>query len=193
MKATAKEPRYMFRTMNESRCSKRSTAILITSYSMIRDVFFAECQLAGLPTIPIVADFEGGEAKRWAKASVRSCRKLTCCKAGPWEMRHRSDAIYVRAAGFYRCSDGTLKTAEELLKSLAETSRTHPYILQERYVNHPEIAALSPGALCTFRIVTCRLPDGQCEDIIAIFKMPTGNCFADNFSIGGIAISIDKK
>lgn len=167
-----------------------------TDYLLFDDKrrFFAECQLAGLPTIPIVADFEGGEAKRWGegigaplpKADLFAKPALGKCATGAMLYTYEPP-------GFYRCSDGTLKTAEELLKSLAETSRTHPYILQERYENHPEIAALSPGALCTFRIVTCRLPDGRCEDIIAIFKMPTGNCFADNFSIGGIAISIDKN
>ena len=156
--------------------------------------FFAVCKRSGLPAIPIVAEFENGKLKHWGEG-IDNRLPDTDLFAKPALGKCANGAMLYtyEPSGLYRCSDGTLKNGEKLLENMAETSRVHPYILQKRYSNHPDIAALSPGALCTFRVVTCRLPDGRCEDIIAIFKMPTGNCFADNFAIGGIAISIDKK
>jgi hypothetical protein len=155
--------------------------------------FIASCERFGLPVIPIVAEFEKGawnsvdggldklpENDLFAKPALGKCANGVLMYQ------------YLRP-GLYRCNDGTLKTEENLMNALAEISLKHPYILQKRYFNHPEIAAFSAGALCTSRVVTCRLPDGRCEVITAIFKMPTRNNFADNFSIGGIAISLDKN
>jgi hypothetical protein len=156
--------------------------------------FFAACKRFGLPAIPIVAEFEGGSLKHWGEGyDNRLPNTDLFAKPALGKCANGAMLYTFEPAGFYRCSDGTVKTGEELLESLAETSREHPYILQERYSNHPAIAALSPGALCTFRVVTCRLPDGRCEDIVAIFKMPTRNNFADNFAVGGLAISVDRK
>ena len=156
--------------------------------------FFAECKRFGLPAIPIVAEFEDGKLKHWGEGIDNRLPK-TDLFAKPANGKCANGAMLYtyEPPGFYRCHDGTLKTGDELMVGLAESSREQPYILQERYSNHPDIAALSPGALCTFRVVTCRLPDGRCEDIMTIFKMPTRNCFADNFAIGGLAISVDKK
>jgi hypothetical protein len=75
---------------------------------------------------------------------------------------------------------------------LSEYSKESPYILQEKVFNHPDMSRLSSGALCTSRVVTCRLPDNSFEVIISIFKIPTGNYCTDNFATGGLAIPIHE-
>ena len=156
--------------------------------------FFAACKRFGLPAIPVIAEFEDGRLKHWEERyNNRLPDTDLFAKPALGKCANGAMLYTFEPPGFYRCHDGTLKTGDELLADLAESSRKHPYILQERSFNHPDIAALSPGALCTFRVVTCRFPDGQCEDIIAIFKMPTSNGFADNFCVGGLAISVDKE
>jgi hypothetical protein len=156
--------------------------------------FSAACKRFRLPAVPVVAEFEDGELKQWGEGMGNQLPKADLFAKPALGRCANGAMLYTyEPQGVYRCHDGTLKTAEELMDSLCQASRAEPYVLQERYSNHPDIAALSPGALCTFRVVTCRLPDGRCEDIITIFKMPTRNRLADNFAVGGLAVAVDKK
>ena len=156
--------------------------------------FFAECERHGLPTIPVIADFEKGSGKYVRSGTDRHLPRTDLfAKPALGKCGTGVKAYTYERPGLYRSEEGRQRTEEELLSDLAECSQKTPYILQERYVNHPVISELSPRALCTSRIVTCRLPDGSCEDIIAIFKMSLGDCCTDNFSTGGIAISLDKS
>ncbi|NJD57726.1 MAG: hypothetical protein FIA94_15150, partial [Nitrospirae bacterium] len=156
--------------------------------------FFAECERHGLPTIPIIADFEQGSPKYVRRDSDGHLPQTDLfAKPALGKCGTGVKVFTYERPGLYRSEDGRQRTGEDLLNDLAEYSRTTPYILQERYVNHPEISNVAPSALCTSRVVTCRLPDGTCEDIIAIFKMPSGDCCTDNFSTGGIAISVDRS
>lgn len=84
-------------------------------------------------------------------------------------------------------------TAHELIEHLGACSRSGPYILQERLINHPAIAALGPNALCTARIVTCREANGSPEHLVSIFRMPSATLTApaDNFDAGGFASPVD--
>ncbi len=153
-------------------------------------LFISKCRGLGLPVIPIICEFEGGKLTRSETAELPHSDlfakpALGRCANGAALYRYVGD-------GLYQCGDGSLKSGQEVLKELAERSQKDPYILQKRLLNHPEISALSPRALCTARVITCRFPEGRCEDIVSIFKLPTGNNFADNFSIGGIAIAINK-
>jgi hypothetical protein len=156
--------------------------------------FFAECRGRGLPAIPIIAEFEAGALKQWGDGFGGRLPRTDLFAKPALSKGGEGATVYTfQEPGLYRCADGTLRTEEQLLAGLAEASRKHPYILQERFVSHPEISMLAPGALCTSRVVTCRLPDGSCEEIMAIFKMPVGTCCTDNFSSGGFAIAVDKE
>lgn len=154
--------------------------------------FVSVCKRNGLPTIDIIADFEKGRMRWWSEleslpeADLFAKPAMGRCANGVILYKYVSPNVYIGSAGVAR-------SGEKVLDELSNISEREPYILQRRLVNHPDISAFSPCGLCTSRVVTWRPPDGGCEEIIAIFKMPTGSNFADNFSIGGIAVSIDKK
>jgi hypothetical protein len=156
--------------------------------------FFEECSRFGLPTIPVIAEFEDGKLKKWAgngkgplpEADLFAKPALGKCGQGVISYSFKGQGLYISEKGIPM-------SESRVLDDLAEASKQRPYILQKKFANHPDISAIAPGALCTSRIITCRLPDGGFEDIIAIFKMPTGLCCTDNFSTGGIAIALDKE
>jgi hypothetical protein len=154
--------------------------------------FFSECKRFGLPTIPIIAEFEDGRLKMPTDIPVKELpgvdlfAKPALGKCGKGVKLFN----YVKESNRYRCDDGTMLTQDQIMCQLAEYSKESPYILQEKLFNHPDISKLSPGALCTSRVVTCRLPDGSFEVITSIFKIPTGNCCTDNFATGGLAAPV---
>ncbi len=156
--------------------------------------FHAECRRLGLPTIPIIAEFESGSLKQWGDCAGARLphtdlfAKPALGKCGKGVMTYAYES-----PGRYRRSDGMLLAEDGLLAELAACSQETPYILQPRYRSHPAIASVSAAALCTSRVVTCRMPDGRCEEIMTIFKMPAGECCTDNMSTGGIAVAVDAR
>lgn len=92
----------------------------------------------------------------------------------------------------YKDTTGRIQTEGELLERLASLSRRSDYLVQPRLVNHPGIADLSNGALCTARIMTCQDERGGFEATNAVFRMAIGsNRTVDNFHAGGIAANVD--
>ncbi len=164
-------------------------------YSIFDDkrLFYDRCRKSGLPTIPIIAEFEKGELRRWGEDYESLPKTDLFAKPAIGRCGQGVEVYRYEESGNYRADDGRLMTAEQLLAHLAGISHDRPYILQERFLNDPDISDLAGDALCTSRIVTCRLVDGRYEDLIAIFKMPLGNCCTDNFSTGGIAASVDRN
>ena len=64
-------------------------------------------------------------------------------------------------------------------------------VLQRRLVTHAALAALSPAALPTLRIVTCVDEQGGIETVSATLKLGRGDTVVDNFSTGGLAAPLD--
>lgn len=89
--------------------------------------------------------------------------------------------IYKAKNRKYHGEEGESLTGAELREVLRIRSYKEPMLLQERIVNHPSIADLSRGGLCTARIVTSRDLCGQVHVIIAAFGMPRGDAPASNF------------
>ena len=123
---------------------------------------------------------------------------------GTWlEMRH---AIIAKpgysskgrgVAAFRRSSDrwhgpvGTFDTVElagHLLSYLARYG-----VVQELLVTHEQLADLSPGALPTLRIVTCRDEKGEPEDCVTVLRLGSGVRPVDNFNSGGLAVRLDRS
>lgn len=103
--------------------------------------------------------------------------------------------------GGYADYDGRVWTAAELRAELAEQSRTMPkrygrvsrrIILQPFVRNHPALASLTTGALCSVRMVTYRRPGGRAEFLVATFKMATGGAPVDNIHLGGVHAPVDS-
>lgn len=96
---------------------------------------------------------------------------------------------------------GRVRSATELLAKLAQASqmlpRTHSapaprrILLQPCMSSHRDLLPLTPGGLCTLRIVTYRLPAEGARVLVAVDKMPTGDSPADNFHFGRILAPVD--
>lgn len=93
----------------------------------------------------------------------------------------------------YVGADGVERTAAELLAELGRQADelARPVLVQECLRNHPDLAALTAGGLCTMRMVTIRPLDAEPELVLAIYRMPVGDAAADNFDQGGLAAAVD--
>jgi hypothetical protein len=96
--------------------------------------------------------------------------------------------------GIYRKTDGAELSATGLLERVANLSRRQPYLIQWAVSNHPDLRALSVGALCTVRLLSCLNEQGEPELTDGALRMsidPTSP--VDNFHAGGIAAAIDLE
>jgi hypothetical protein len=152
--------------------------------------FTAWCSANGLPTHPIVASFANGQM-------VEGPDELppTDLFAKPADGRGGAGAVaWLKAPeGHYRGGDGGMLSTGELTTELARWSRSVPYVVQERLVNHPQLSSLTEGGLCTVRIVTGRAPGGPEVVLSTSFGVPYGRSPVDNFHAGGICASIDVE
>jgi hypothetical protein len=86
-------------------------------------------------------------------------------------------------------------TTNELLMHFRDLSRfVEPYIVQPVLHDHRMLADITPGALCTARMLTCRNENGGYELTDAAFRMPVdARSEVDNFHAGGIASAVDLR
>ena len=64
------------------------------------------------------------------------------------------------------------------------------YLLQERLVQHPALAALHEPSVNTVRLVTV-LREGRVEPLVAALRIGTGGVAVDNWSAGGLVVGLD--
>ncbi len=90
-------------------------------------------------------------------------------------------------------ADARALTEEELMRHLCDLSHGRMFILQPRILNHAALSAVSPGALCTARVVTVLQPDGTPQHLLSAFRMPIDDSPVDNFSQGHLASAINER
>jgi hypothetical protein len=144
---------------------------------------------AGLPIIPILAEFDAG-AIVGKRSLDHSASDLFSKPADRW---HGDGArLWQRGAdGSYSGDHGSRFTLAEVYETLSSLSVDHPLILQPRITNHPELRPLAGRALSTVRVVTVRDTRGQIDAMLASFRMAVGSLVADNFAAGGLACPVD--
>jgi len=154
--------------------------------------FFETCRKRGLPTIPVLIYFDSGKAEWVANGEERlphsdliSKPVLGRCGVGVESWAYLTD-------GHYREKESAELSPPDLISWLSKASCATPYILQEKVGNHPKLAGLSRGGLCTVRLVTCRDVMAPPEYLSAVFRMPTGASITDNFDGGGLASPVQK-
>ena len=92
----------------------------------------------------------------------------------------------------FRGPHGEQLSRAALLRRLVERSRHAPIIVQPRMLPHPDLAAMTAGALPTVRVLTCLNAVGEPEVIGAVLRTSLGkNRTVDNLHAGGIGASID--
>lgn len=83
--------------------------------------------------------------------------------------------------------------AEQTLESLVNTLDAHDdgWVVQDRVMQHPLLAALHPHSVNSVRIVTLCGADGVPEVIAAVLRVGTRHAEVDNTTGGGIVAPID--
>ena len=81
--------------------------------------------------------------------------------------------------------DGAPATAAEIA-----TRVPGRFLLQERVVQHPALAALHSASVNTVRLVTV-LRDGAAVPFVAALRVGTGGTAVDNWSAGGLVVGLD--
>jgi hypothetical protein len=173
-------------TVLMDRQSSQEAAILSNKGS-----FHAWCVENSLPTAHVVGEFDQGRPVNVSLALPESdlFAKPTKGKWGEGARSWRWDG-----SRGYIDSGGRMMQPAELITEMSSMAAETPYLLQERLQNHPDIAELTSGALCTLRIVTGG-PPGQPSAVIATaFRMPAAPlALVDNFHAGGIVSAVDES
>ena len=89
---------------------------------------------------------------------------------------------------------GERLSSADLLARLVEQSRKLPLIIQPRMRPHPDLVALTAGALPTVRVLTCLNTKNEPEIMAAMMRTSFGdNQTVDNLHAGGIGALIDLE
>lgn len=164
--------------------------------------FAAWCRAHGLPTAPVLVEYEAGApvaADLAVDAPLPPADLFTKPTSGTGG---HATARWLYRDGGWVGRDGVKRSEAELRVEIADLSRTlHsrrgqalPRILVQRCVrNHDELLPLTPGALATVRVLTYRQPGGPPNALLGVLKLPTGDAPADNFHFGGILVPVDLE
>lgn len=156
--------------------------------------FAARCRARGVRAIPVVLAFEPGEPALCPSSGVALPEQDLFVKPNHGKGGRGAERWHYRQTGGYEADDGRTLSGRELLEHLRRLPFKEGLIVQPRRVNHPDLAALSNGALATVRIVTCRNEQGTFEVTSAVLRMAQGrNHVVDNFHAGGLAASVDLE
>jgi hypothetical protein len=153
--------------------------------------FAAHCAAYEIPTVAPIAAAEGGTI-RWIgqEDGPLPSRDLF---AKPINARGGKGAERwdFAGGGRFRNMDGNIVDGAALLERIRSESGSVERLIQPRVVNHPQIADLSNGALCTARVMTCLNEQGEGEVVASVFRMAIGrNVTVDNIHAGGIAAEV---
>lgn len=148
--------------------------------------FHDRASRAGLPIIPILAEFDHGSVLRRRSPHDHPRSDLFSKFADRW-YGEGARVWQRRADCTYASGRGVALSLSELYDVLRDLSFEHPVILQPRLANHPELCAISGKGLSTVRVVTMRDISGRIEVALACFRMAVGPLVADNFAGGGLA------
>jgi hypothetical protein len=166
--------------------ARRSSSPLVD-----KEAFALFCGERQLKTLPVLFSIHQGELRSTSNArpfpQADLFLKPVCGCGGRGAERWDYDGN-----GGYRDVRDRKMSASELLDRLRRMSWRHPYLVQERALNHPAMTCLSNGALNTIRMISCLDEREQPELIGGVLRMAVGtNVTVDNVHAGGIAASVD--
>ena len=156
--------------------------------------FAAHCRDHGIGAVPIVLMAREGRLEWFGDADGKLPERDLFLKPIIARGGKGAERWDYAGKGRYRSTTGEIVGGASLLDRLATESTTVPRLVQPRMVNHPDIADLSNGALCTARLMTCLNEKGKPEVVAAVFRMAIGkNVVVDNIHAGGIAAEVGLK
>jgi hypothetical protein len=127
---------------------------LHTSRDDLRDKrrFYAECRRHRLTTVTILAEFDEGRVAWYGEGARLPPNDLFSKETFGERGEGATLWMFVSADDAWRAGDGPLMKDAELVAYLAKCAAQKAIILQPRLLNHPALARLSSGALCTVRM-----------------------------------------
>jgi hypothetical protein len=154
--------------------------------------FALRCLKHGVPAVAALFVVNSGEITRFddGSAGLPRCDLFLKPLSGAGG---RGAAVWnYLGDGLYQNADLGVLSARKLLDHLLAQSRHRAYVGRAYVTNHPHLAAVSSGALCTVRVVTCLDEHNEPEVTHAVLRMArTPGIVVDNFHAGGIAAPID--
>lgn len=156
-----------------------------------KDVFFSECQSRDLPTIAPMAKFEGGKLESPVKTVEFPSADLFVKPVYGGGGQGMSLWTYSMDTDSWENESNTV-TRSRLRDHFQKMSLPNNRLLvQRRAINSQSLSSFSLKGLCTFRVVTYRMPDADPEVAFIGLKMPTGDSPLDNMTAGGIVAQVD--
>jgi hypothetical protein len=88
---------------------------------------------------------------------------------------------------------GTRRVSEKDVWDHVRANLEPGFLIEERLTNTPEIAALHPASLNTFRVVTVKTPANRWCLAAAYLRVGAGGNVVDNIAAGGILVRVDAN
>lgn len=155
-------------------------------------LFASACRERGVPAVPVLFAVEDGKLTRLDadEPGLPRCDLFLKPLSGSGG-RGAAAWAHVGHASYRNDSAGCLSESE-LVEHLVKLSRREAQVGRQYVSNHPELADLSSGALCSVRVVTCLDENGRPQVTNAALRMArTPGIVVDNFHAGGIASAVD--
>ena len=148
--------------------------------------FAAHCAAHGIRVVDTIMSLDGAAPA----APLPDCDLFVKPRGGRGGRgAERWDSV---GAGQFRSPEREQLSSEELLDRLVQRSRDVPLIVQSRLSPHPDLAAITTGALPTLRVLTCLDETKQPEVMAAMIRTSFGaNRTVDNLHAGGIGALVD--
>jgi hypothetical protein len=132
-------------------------------------LFAACCQKAKLPHARTLLSISGGKTKWHCEPDDLKtdlfCKRMRGVGAqGVVGYRYSEDGLYIDDAG-------NQFTHENLLRTLERKSTLHPFLVQPRLQNHPEISDFAEHSLIAIRVVTVINEFGSVEVALAMLRI----------------------
>lgn len=163
---------------------RRLNPVDLTSQTEDKALFHRLCKEAGLPVPPVFAELDLSDpvSARSRLASVPEGGLIIKPSLG----YHGLGVMLLTHSGsIFTSREGTTRTVDAVLASLAETPGFSHWLVQLRIVNHPEVTAISPSsALQTLRVVTFVGDDGAPHLIASQWRLARPEAVKDNFDAG---------
>ena len=145
---------------------------------------------AGLPIIPILAEFDRGAILHKRPLLDYPASDLFL-KVANWGEGEDARVWRRQSDGSYSGDLGSNLTLSELCETLRSLSLKRPLILQPRIANHAKLQGLSGDVLSTVRVVTVRHLAGGIDVALACYRTPVESLLVDNFTAGGLASRVE--
>lgn len=148
---------------------------------------------AGLPTAPLLAIVgDNGDIRSREELGEFLRRQPRDVVLKPVSGTHGKQVLVVSRSGNDLLARGKPCTEGDVWDHVSG-DLARGFLVEERLTNAPEIAALYPSSLNTFRVVTIKTLDQRWCLAAAYLRVGAGGNVVDNIAAGGILVRVDAE